>query len=398
VALFNHLLKKFQQSISPLASRKRKQISPKYFPAIFEKINESLVSLAYHQANIGLFTALLCASIIFCRLITHEHNANLFIWYGILITTTAIRFILVRIHSRQANPDQHLPIWRHLFISSSILGGFSWGLLSLMIMPQTNNTHQVLILMILAGVSAGGIPFMAGVLEAAVGFLIAALLPLAYYFIFIRQTFDILLVLASLVYLGFLIIQAKKIHDMLKNGLLLQFELHEAKNQLEQTATHDPLTKVANRTLFNKNLQQAITQAKNTNKSIALLYIDLDNFKKVNDNYGHYYGDQILLTFVQRLKNIFKNIDSIARLGGDEFTVLLEGITNLDDIATITDQINKAMLEPVWINNIELNIQPSIGISIYPTHGEDADALLNYADSEMYRIKKARKSATTQLK
>jgi diguanylate cyclase (GGDEF)-like protein len=280
-------------------------------------------------------------------------------------------------------------MWRNLFIIGSSLGGICWGLLAIFLMPYASNSDEVLLLMILAGITAGVVAFIAGLLTAAITFLVTALLPVAIYFVFIKVNPDFLTGATVTVYLLFLIMQATKIHAMLQNGLLLQFELNEAKNQLEQTATHDPLTKVANRHLFNLKLEKAIENAKKTNSKIALLYLDLNKFKAINDIYGHQAGDQVLLVFVERLKTLFKEKDMIARLGGDEFTVTIDNLAKHKDLEAIAEDVYRVLETPAFISNQKLEIRASLGVSIYPNDGTDAETLLRVADSKMYNAKRA---------
>ncbi len=377
--------------MSPTAtmSRAEKRGSTQYLPIFIDRINHSLTSLTYSQANIGLFTGLVCASLIWYRLYPYVNNFDLNAWYGFIFVITILRATLVKIYFNQDNPEPKIKIWRGLFITGSAFGGVCWGLLAIFLMPYVHSSDEVLLLMILAGITAGVVAFIAGLLAAAFAFLITALLPVAFYFIFIKASSDYLTGATVTVYLLFLLMQSTKIHSMLQNGLLLQFELNEAKNQLEQTATHDPLTKVANRHLFNLKLEKAIETAKKTNAKIALLYLDLNKFKSINDIYGHQAGDQVLLVFVERLKTLFKDKDMIARLGGDEFTVTIDNLAQHKNLEAIADDVYRVLETPVSINNVKLDVRASLGVSIYPTDGTDTETLLRVADSKMYSAKRA---------
>lgn len=352
---------------------------PTGFLSLFtEQINQSLLSLTYQQANIGLVTAFLCASLIWYRLQSYMNGFSLDAWYATIFVITLLRATLVKIYLIQKNPEKHLVLWRRLFIIGTTLGGISWGLIAFMLLPYVNGNDQVLILMIVAGITAGAVAFMAGILPAVNLYLITALVPLCIYYSF--NHVDYLIGTAIFVYLLFLIVQSKKIHTMLENGLLLQLELKEAKD-------HDPLTNAANRHLFNYNFEQAIEAAKKTRAKLVLLYFDIDNFKSINDVYGHHIGDQILVIFTERLKSIFKEKDMVARLGGDEFTVI-NTLSNGEDIDDIIKEINRTLKTPVSINDKKIKIQASLGISVYPTDGNNMETLLNVADNRMYSVKK----------
>jgi diguanylate cyclase (GGDEF)-like protein len=357
-----------------------------FSPVFVNEINQSLTSLAYKQANMGLTTGFICAAIIWYRLHSYINNINLSVWAVALFTLTLLRFALIKIYHMQANPDDEIKKWRNYFIVTSLLGGLCWGYVGTAFLSYVNPNDQVLILMILAGITAGAVAFMAGILIAAYAFLIAALLPVSLHYIATHA--DYLIGVTVLIYLLFLLFQTKRIHNMLQKGLLLQFELKEAKNLLEQTATHDPLTNVANRHLFNDYFAQAIAEAKTAKTMVALLYLDLNKFKLINDTNGHSTGDQVLLAFVERLKSLFKEKDMIARLGGDEFTVTIRHFSKHEKIDETIKKVNDILKKPIILNNQEFNISASLGISVYPDDGFDVETLLKVADNNMYKMKK----------
>lgn len=147
-----------------------------------------------------------------------------------------------------------------------------------------------------------------------------------------------------------------------------------AEEQMQFLAYHDGLTGLPNRGLFLDRLHHAVAHAHRNQSGVAVMFLDLDNFKPVNDTHGHHVGDRLLQIIAQRLVASVREADTVARLGGDEFTVILESITDADDVAPITRKIIDA-------------ITTSIGISLYPAHGGQADELIRRADSAMYAAK-----------
>lgn len=170
-----------------------------------------------------------------------------------------------------------------------------------------------------------------------------------------------------------------------------QAEMALLKNQqyLDHMAHHDPLTGLPNRLLFQDRFQQAILKADREHKMAALLFLDLDRFKYVNDSFGHQVGDQLLQAVALRLKSCVREMDTVARLGGDEFAVTLEGIEGADTASHVAGKIIEALASPFEIEQLELFIGTSIGISLYPADGEDAGTLAKNADSAMYLAKEA---------
>ncbi len=164
--------------------------------------------------------------------------------------------------------------------------------------------------------------------------------------------------------------------------------LRQAEEKLRFLAHHDPLTQLTNRSLFNDRLESALRSARRHQGTLALLFLDINDFKKINDAYGHSAGDRILCVVARRLEGCLRDTDTAARMGGDEFTVLLTEIRS-EAVSRKIDQILAVMAEPLGPEFGDIRMPScSIGVACYPADGEDADSLLNHADKEMYRIKK----------
>lgn len=157
--------------------------------------------------------------------------------------------------------------------------------------------------------------------------------------------------------------------------------------RMEYHAHHDSLTGLPNRALLNDRINTELAHARRQQSMTALLFLDLDRFKIINDSLGHAIGDQLLQVVARRLKNCVREDDTVARLGGDEFMVLLPHISGSSDAGRIAKKIIEALLEPVSCNGHELHITTSVGISIYPFDGTDAETLVKNADISMYRAK-----------
>lgn len=167
-----------------------------------------------------------------------------------------------------------------------------------------------------------------------------------------------------------------------------------AEAELRFLAHHDPLTELTNRSLFYDRLDSGLRAAHRYQTGLALLFLDLDDFKHINDTYGHAVGDRVLCAVARRLEGCVRETDSVARMGGDEFTVLLTDIHSADDISAKVEEILAVMTEPLEAELRGISMPScSIGVASYPADGKDADTLLSHADSAMYRMKK-RSSAT----
>jgi diguanylate cyclase len=164
-------------------------------------------------------------------------------------------------------------------------------------------------------------------------------------------------------------------------------ELTHKEAQARHLAYHDELTGLPNRSLLQDRFQQAIAQAQRSRKPLALLLLDLDEFKRVNDRLGHASGDKLLKTLAQRLSDGIRGADTACRYGGDEFVVMLSEIDNADTAATLAVELGTRLGQPYVIDGYQIHIAVSVGTAVYPTDGETYDALMKQADLAMYRAK-----------
>jgi len=167
-------------------------------------------------------------------------------------------------------------------------------------------------------------------------------------------------------------------------------------NRLLHMSRHDALTGLPNRTLLADRFGQACSRAKRRDMTFSTMFLDLNDFKKVNDTYGHDIGDQMLMTLGRLLKECIRDEDTLSRISGDEFVILLEN-TSYEDAEKIVQKIQAKLAQPVLIQEIELNMGVSVGIAVYPHDGTDMNELLRKADARMYEAKLQSKSVMTDL-
>ncbi|MBF0565197.1 MAG: diguanylate cyclase [Nitrospirae bacterium] len=168
-------------------------------------------------------------------------------------------------------------------------------------------------------------------------------------------------------------------------------ERKEAEERLRHMAHYDLLTGLPNRTLFFDRLKHALSQAGRYNYMMALMFLDLNNFKAINDHYGHHAGDMLLRDAAQRLIGCIRDSDTIARVGGDEFNVILSKINEKKDVQVVAEKIIVALEAPFSLDGISCYVGTSIGIGIYPSDSMDIHLLIKKADAAMYRAKQSRK-------
>lgn len=168
---------------------------------------------------------------------------------------------------------------------------------------------------------------------------------------------------------------------------LLYMQLERANQALEFLALHDGLTGLPNRRLLLDRLSSVIALAHRNESMMAVLYLDLDLFKEINDQFGHDAGDAVLAEVGGRLQNAVRHADTVARLGGDEFVLVLSDLKEITDVEALVGKVIAAVAQPYVINGTAMSVTASVGVSIYPMHGETAAILMKCADVALYRSK-----------
>ena len=183
--------------------------------------------------------------------------------------------------------------------------------------------------------------------------------------------------------------QDKSLLQFVSNQIAAAIVRKQNETWLQYIAHHDPLTDLPNRELFHDRLQTALARARRNKERLAVLYIDLDGFKQVNDGYGHAVGDLLLQEVAQRIRRCLRESDTVGRIGGDEFVVLLNNITLPEHGAVVAEKIRAILERPFELAGQRLHVSSSIGIAVCPEHGDDNKQLIRHADEAMYAAKKS---------
>jgi diguanylate cyclase (GGDEF)-like protein len=185
--------------------------------------------------------------------------------------------------------------------------------------------------------------------------------------------------------------------SLLTRAIRYAIERKRVEEHFKHLATHDPLTGLPNRALFYDRLSQAICHTERNRVSniqkwkSAIMLIDLNGFKPINDNLGHAQGDAVLQMTAQRLQSVLRESDTVARIGGDEFITIIEGISQPEDCLVVAEKILHVLGKPVSLQTEEVCLGASIGVSIFPDDAADAETLIQRADAAMYNAKRQRK-------
>jgi len=185
---------------------------------------------------------------------------------------------------------------------------------------------------------------------------------------------------------------AQSIQERILTLEQLHIKEQSLSKQLEYNAHYDVLTHLPNRVLLSERLHQALLKADSNGKLVGVIYLDLDGFKSVNDTYGHFTGDQLLMIVAQKMQHVMHENDTIARIGGDEFVIVLQNIEEAYACQIVLERLLKTLSEPVLLGNIKLAISCSIGVTLYPMDHHDAEQLIRHADQAMYSAKQSGKN------
>ena len=175
--------------------------------------------------------------------------------------------------------------------------------------------------------------------------------------------------------------------DMIVKLARICIDHHNTTRQLSHLVRHDALTGLPNRLLFEDRVQQSLALARRSGAEVAVMVLDIDRFKSINDSYGHNAGDHLLQQFAQRLRSQLRESDTMARIGGDEFVVVLPELTEATGVASVAQKLMDSLIAPFEIGSARIVATTSIGIALFPDDGEDALTLREKADAALYRVK-----------
>jgi diguanylate cyclase len=181
---------------------------------------------------------------------------------------------------------------------------------------------------------------------------------------------------------------SRSFHDMQTQIMMNLAELNESRKTLDHLARHDTLTGLPNRRFFYDRLEHAIATSRRSGKKLAVLFVDLDGFKEINDTFGHSVGDRVLINVANLLKSAVRESDTVARLGGDEYIILLDMLEDSRHVKTVVQKLHDRFQNAMQIEGHDLKVLASIGVAIYPRDGKDADELMQFSDQAMYTSKK----------
>lgn len=314
-------------------------------------------------------------------------------WLVVMLLVSVVRVVFGQY--QLAHPTHHAKHVRkrlNWFRIGLSLSGMLWGAVGIMVIRYGQLEQQMFVSYVVTGLSAGAVVSYSIDRISAMSYIVFAVVPMLFGFIWVDHVISLPMAFAGFVYVGFAAYSVHSFHRSLIEGVLLRRQAVAREDQIKQMAFYDVLTNLPNRRLLIDRLHQALLSSRRNGKRGALLFLDLDHFKMLNDTLGHSMGDLLLKQVAERLKQCVRQSDTVARLGGDEFVVMLEDLnveTAAQEVEQITNQILERLNLPYQLGDLEYVSTPSIGVAMFTEHGESHDELLKHADIAMYQAKKS---------
>lgn len=316
-------------------------------------------------------------------------------WLVVIFIVNIVRMIITFNHQHNPATDTATVNKRLTqFRLGVIISGMLWGATSVLMFPSDHLQHQMFVIYVLTGMSAGVIVSYSVDLVSAIAYALITLTPISIRLFLAGDNISIMMSIAGVLYLIFLVVSIRNINGNLMENITLRFDAIEREKEIKQLAFYDSLTNLPNRRLLLDRLNHALAVSTRTSRRGALLFLDLDHFKMLNDTLGHDMGDLLLKQVAERLLDCVRESDTVARLGGDEFVVVLEDLSEdhaeaVIQVETIGNQITTSLNRPYQLNAHEYHSTPSVGIAMFGDHGKSHEELLKHADIAMYQAKKA---------
>lgn len=350
------------------------------------------VDLLYASLPLALYAILINAAILSAVQLTAVGKTSVSIWFGLTLAVTLLRFGLYYTFRSKTPGTNHSTLWLRLFLVGALCSGILWGSTAYFFFLSNEPTHQLFVIFVVGGMAAGAVTTLSASFSTIMLFLVPAMSP--FIVLLFMEGSSLSMTMGGMVALFMLMlsITAWRSSKMIVKSLKRRYARKRAEAMMKFQACHDSLTELPNRRLLLDRLEQEISRCKRHDHMAAVLFIDVDRFKTINDSLGHTIGDALLQEIAKRLEDNVRKEDTAARLGGDEFVVVLSEMGEDEalvarEIRRRAESIENLLSESYQVEGRTLHITSSIGIALCPVNGADADEILKQADIAMYHAK-----------
>ena len=353
------------------------------------------LQLLYQQSSPAIYVSTFTAIILIARLWPVQDHTALLIWLTVLIITALSRIYLFIRYRHLAPQGQDVLAWEKPYVITLSLTALTWGVGSLFIMPVDSNVHQAIIYCVLIGFCGGAVSYYSAHRVMTLVTIAIILFPSTLWFLMSGDRLLVGLAVLALVFFLSAIRATKGISSAVHQNYLMTHQLEISKENAEKLARIDELTKLYNRRAFYENGKMLVSYCQRHNEIISVIIMDIDNFKNINDSFGHAAGDAVLEHISKLLRQKFRKSDVSARIGGEEFGILLP-TANPEIAEKLAEELRQGIQElSVVFNEEVLKVTASIGV----TSGDsDIDTLVKHADIAMYRAKESGRNSVVCYK
>jgi diguanylate cyclase (GGDEF)-like protein len=349
-------------------------------------VRDEQLRLLFRHGALAVPLNISAAALLFSVVYRAVPGGSARLWLAFFIVAWVARCALYGAYWRNPKLLQP-PAWLWLFAAGTFLGGVSWGLTGVWLFPQSV-VGQFFVAFAIMGLTAGAAVSVSCVRGISALYIFPAVLPVAIRFASEGGAPAAVLTLAVLYSLG-MTLAGNVNNTLLINALRLRFKNHELAQELQALAMRDMLTGLPNRLMLDERLSSALRRANRAAYGVAVVFVDCDGFKYVNDQYGHAAGDELLKGIARALQWSVREIDTVARLGGDEFIVLLENCGDRDAVEKILRRMRMRAIQPIGIGPAAIAPRLSMGVAMYTGNSCDGETLIRQADQAMYQAKRS---------
>lgn len=321
------------------------------------------------------------------------------VWLVSITAVSVFRWSTYRRFTSADNASQAATSWRSLATVGTLLSGALWGSTGFFLFPADSMVHQVFLAFVIAGISAGAVTTLSAIYGLAAGYLLLTLGPMIWRFLAADHVLGHTMALMTALFALMIIGSSGRLHQTILESLQIRNDRRQAERTIRRQALYDELTRLPNRRLLLDRLRQEMARSQRHGHVGAVLFLDMDHFKTINDSLGHRVGDKLLQSVAARLLGRLRDEDTVARIGGDEFVALIPEIGNASGTAVAnSQQLAIEMLElfrrPFTIEGHALHLSASIGVTLFPMGQQDPEDLLQQADVAMYSAKESGRDNT----
>jgi diguanylate cyclase (GGDEF)-like protein len=357
-------------------------------------IRSELICIVYKSVPLSLLAILVNSLVLSIVQWNVVSQTAIISWFCITNGLSVLRFIIYQ-RFNKLEPDQDISdFWFYLTLLTSLASGFTWGAVAVWLFPADDIAHQVFAAFVLAGMCAGAVTTLSPLLSLVSAFILATMMPVVISFLMMETGINYAMATMAILFTIMLLSTSVRFNQTIRESLFIRHARRIAEEKIQYQAQYDPLTNLPNRRLLTDRLKQEIARSIRHNHIGAVLFLDLDHFKTINDSLGHTIGDELLRQVAQRIGTRVRDEDTAARLGGDEFIILISEVSDdpdeaMDSILNLAEEFLSLFAEPFDINGHDIHLTVSIGIALFPLTEADPDQLLQKSDVAMYEAKKA---------